>query len=183
MGKLPPHTIVSSIRTGDKNSFRELFNDYFPVLCVFAGKYLKDEELCKDVSQETLLTYWEKRESFNDIYKVKSFLYTVARNRCLNLIKKERTNQDYHLRNRSEEAVFFEENILEQETYLLVQKAIESLPQQMRTIIRHAMEGLKNPQIAEIMGIAEGTVHSLKKTAYRKLRQELKEHFYLLLFF
>ena len=52
----------------------------------------------------------------------------------------------------------------------------------MRTIIHYAMDGLKNPQIALEMGIAEGTVHSLKKTAYRKLREQLQEHFYLLLF-
>ena len=65
---------------------------------------------------------------------------------------------------------------------MLVRKAIEGLPPQMRTIIKYAMEGLKNPRIASEMGIAEGTVHALKKTAYRKLREQLKEHFYLLLF-
>ena len=106
----------------------------------------------------------------------------VARNRCLNSLKREQVNQAYVDEANRESEEYFQEEVIEQETYMLVRKAIEGLPPQMRTIIKYAMEGLKNPQIASEMGIAEGTVHALKKTAYRKLREQLKEHFYLLFF-
>lgn len=174
--------IVAEIRSGDKSSFKELFEDYYPILCVFASKYVKDDELCKDIAQETLLSYWEKRKSFEDIYKVKAYLYMVARNRCLNYLKREQVNQAYLDSASRESESYFEDDVIEQEMFMLVHKAIEVLPPQMRTIIHYAMDGLKNPQIALEMGIAEGTVHSLKKTAYRKLREQLQEHFYLLLF-
>lgn len=36
--------IVADIREGDKNSFKEFFGDYYPILCVFASKYVKNEE-------------------------------------------------------------------------------------------------------------------------------------------
>ena len=173
--------IVADIKKGNRDSFKEFFEDYYPILCVFASKYVKDEELCKDIAQETLLGYWEKRADFEDIYKVKGFLYMVARNRCLNHLKREQVNQAYLDEARLESEEYFREEVIEQDTYRLVQEAIDSLPLQMRTIIKYAMEGLKNPQIAVEMGIAEGTVHSLKKTAYRKLREQLKEHFYLFL--
>ena len=42
------------------------------------------------------------------------------------------------------------------------------------------MCGKKNSEIAAELSIAEGTVHALKKAAYKKLRKKLKEHFYLL---
>ena len=174
--------IVAEIRSGDKSSFKELFEDYYPILCVFASKYVKDDELCKDIAQETFLSYWEKRKSFEDIYKVKGYLYMVARNRCLIYLKREQVNQAYLDSASRESESYFEDNVIEQEMFMLVHKAIEVLPPQMRTIIHYAMDGLKNPQIALEMGIAEGTVHSLKKTAYRKLREQLQEHFYLLLF-
>lgn len=64
-------SIVEAIKKGDQAAFRELFEDYYPVLCVFATKFLRDEEQCKDVAQEALLAYWERREDFDDIYKVK----------------------------------------------------------------------------------------------------------------
>ncbi len=174
--------IVADIRNGNRGSFKELFEDYYPILCVFASKYIKDDELCKDIAQETLLSYWEKRKDFEDIYKVKGYLYMVARNRCLNYLKREQVNQTYLNAVSKESESYFEDNVVEQEMFMLVHKAINILPPQMRTIIQYAMEGLKNPQIAIEMGIAEGTVHSLKKTAYRKLREQLQEYFYFLLF-
>ncbi|MCB6972620.1 MULTISPECIES: RNA polymerase sigma-70 factor [Butyricimonas] len=173
--------IVADIRGGNKNSFKEFFEDYYPILCVFASKYVKDDEQCKDIAQEALLSYWEKRKDFEDIYKVKGFLYMVARNRCLNYLKREQVNRAYVNEANLESEEYFHEEVIEQETYRLVQEAVDALPQQMRTIIKYAMEGMKNPRIAVEMGIAEGTVHALKKTAYRKLREQLKEHFYLLL--
>ena len=44
-----------------------------------------------------------------------------------------------------------------------------------------ALEGNDNKEIAACLNIADGTVHSLKKIAYKRLREELKEYFYLLL--
>ncbi len=175
--------IVEEIKNGNVTAFREFFEDYYPMLCVFAMKYLRDEEVSKDVAQETLLAYWEKRTDFNEIHQVKGFLYMVARNRCLNHLKREQINSDAIMTMSREEETVFEERYMEQETYLLVRKAIDALPPQMRTIIRYALEGMKNPEIAREMGIAEGTVHAQKKAAYRKLRDSLREHFYLLLFF
>lgn len=175
--------IVSAISSGDKNSFKEFFEDYFPILCTFSFKYIKDEEQCKDIAQEALLMYWEKRADFDAIYKVKSFLYMVARNRCLNIIKRVQVGENYLHEVKDELELFFEENIIEQETFLLVRNAVDKLPPQMRAVISYAMEGLKKPQIAAKMGIAEGTVHSLKKSAYRKLREQLQDHFYLLLLY
>ena len=72
--------------------------------------------------------------------------------------------------------------MIRQETWLLVRKAVGTLPAQMRRVIELTMEGNKNAEIASELGIAEGTVHALKKTAYKKLREQLKDHFYLLLF-
>lgn len=75
-----------------------------------------------------------------------------------------------------------EDRIIRQETYLQVRRSVESLPGQMQRIIRLSMSGKRNSEIARILSISEGTVHSLKKTAYKKLRIILKEHFFLLLF-
>ncbi|MEY8591092.1 RNA polymerase sigma-70 factor [Butyricimonas hominis] len=177
--------IISAIKLGDLKAFKEFFDDCYIMLCVFAAKYLKDDEQCKDVAQEALADYWERRERFGDIYKVKAYLYTITRNRCLNILRHEKVNQGYlekYGRELESEGVF-EDWVVAQETYLLVWKAVNALPPQMRTIIRYSLDGLTNPQIAKEMGIGEGSVKSLKQTAYRKLREQLKEHFYLLLLF
>lgn len=177
--------IISDIKLGNLKAFKEFFDDYYVMLCVFAAKYLKDDEQCKDVAQEALADYWEKRERFDDIYKVKGYLYTITRNHCLNILRHEKVSQGYSekCRRELESEGVFEDQVVAQETYFLVWKAVNALPPQMQTIIRYSLNGLTNPQIAKEMGIGEGSVKSLKQTAYRKLRVELKEHFYLLLFF
>lgn len=177
------NSIIEEIKRGDKMAFRELFEDYYPILCVFAMKYIRDEEQCKDVAQETLLTYWQNRQDFEDVYKVKGYLYMVARNRCLNIIKRGHVDEHYVEEALRESEAYFEDEVIRQETYLLVRKAVEALPTQMRRIIELAMQGKKNAEIAAELSIAEGTVHTLKKTAYKKLREQLKEYFYFLLFF
>lgn len=176
------HTIIDDIKLGSKTAFRELFEDYYPILCVFASKYIGDEEQCKDIAQEALLTYWQNRENFMELYKVKNYLYTVARNQCLNLIKRGKVDANYVKEVSRESESYFEDEILRQETYLLVRKAVNTLPSQMHKIIELAMQGKKNAEIAIELGIAEGTVHALKKTAYKKLRDQLQEYFYFLLF-
>ena len=79
--------IIADIKRGNKQAFKKLFDDYYPILCVFASHYIEDKEVCKDIAQDVLLAYWERKEDFNDILKVKSFLYTVTRNKCLNYLK------------------------------------------------------------------------------------------------
>jgi hypothetical protein len=42
---------------------------------------------------------------------------------------------------------------------------------------------LKNSEIAGQLGIAESSVHTLKKIAYKKLREILREYYYLVFIF
>ena len=156
--------IIADIRRGNKQAFKKLFDDYYPILCVFASHYIEDKEVCKDIAQDVLLAYWERKEDFDDILKVKSFLYP-------NFSGQEEIDSG------------FEAAIIEQETFHMVRKAVEELPTQMRNIILYSMKGLKNHEIADKLQISEGTVHTLKKFAYRKLRESLKGINYTLLLF
>jgi RNA polymerase sigma-70 factor (ECF subfamily) len=175
--------IIQAIRSGDREAFREFFEDYYPVLCSFARKYIPDAERCRDVAQESLLKFWEERARFTHLGEARAFLYTVTRNACLNLIKRERAADRYLHSGGEEYADDLEEKIMEHEIYLLLHKAVGNLPERMRLIIEASLRGKRNGEIAGELGITEGTLHTLKKRAYKKLRDVMKEHFYLLLFF
>lgn len=176
--------IIEDIRRGNKQAFKKLFDDYYPILCVFSYHHITDREVCKDIVQEAFLAYWERKEDFDDLLKVKSFLYTVTRNKCLNHLKHEQLDIPLLLPGQEETVDYgFEATIIEQETFLIVRKAVEELPSQMKNIILYSMKGLKNHEIADKLQISEGTVHTLKKIAYRKLRESLKGINYVLLLF
>lgn len=156
--------IIADIKRGNKQAFKKLFDDYYPILCVFSFHYVEDKEVCKD------------------ILKVKSFLYTVTRNKCLNYLKHAQLDIPF-FHGKEEYDNGFEAEIIEQETFRIVRKAVEELPTQMRNIILYSMKGLKNNEIADKLQISEGTVHKLKKIAYRKLRESLKGINYILCLF
>ena len=66
---------------------------------------------------------------------------------------------------------------------IVLTDAIDKLPDQMRAIMRLAMEGKKNGEIAEYLNVSVETVHTLKKIAYKKLRIYLKDYYYFLILF
>jgi len=63
----------------------------------------------------------------------------------------------------------------------MVQKAISELPHRQREIIELTLKGIRNPQIALQLNITENTVKTTKRNAFKKLREVLKENYYLLL--
>ncbi len=173
--------IIDKIKAGCKDSFRELFSDYYPILCCFAENFLNDRDLSKDVAQEALLKYWEQKENFSNINQVKSFLYTVTKNMSLNILKRAGKISDLEHNCDISSDFDLQRSVIEHETLLMVRKAVSSLPDRMREIVELTMSGAQNSDIAERLGIAEGTVHSLKKRAYKKLKSVLGSHFCYLL--
>jgi len=177
--------IVDKIKSGDKEAFRELFKDYFPILCCFANKFVKDKDICEDIAQEALLKYWENRSNFDNIFKVKGYLYVVTKNMSLNVVKKNSKNSDIAEQEHTiiVSDIDINDSIIEHEVLLMIRKAVSGLPNRMREIINLSMMGAQNKDIAQSLGIAEGTVHSLKKQAYKKLKHTLGKNFcYILLF-
>ena len=159
-----------------------LFNDFFVPLCLFAERYLEDAQLSEDVVQECFIKLWQHRGEFEYRYQVKSFLYTSARNGALNEMEHQKVVNTYagKVADKSDES-FFRDHVVEEETYRLLTNAIHKLPEQTRKVMLLALEGNDNKEIAVSLNIADGTVHTLKKIAYKRLREDLKEYFYLIL--
>ena len=59
----------------DEQVFKTLFDEFYQALCVFASTYLKDDSLSADIVQEGFVKFWNKREGFDNYYKVKSLYY------------------------------------------------------------------------------------------------------------
>lgn len=175
-------SITTAIQHGDKESFKEFFEDFYPILCAFAKGFLRSTDLSEDVAQEALVKYWERREEFDTINGVKSFLYVIARNNCINVLRKSKKSVDVSLLRELESESFLKKTMINQETFAIVRAAVNSLPERQRAIINLAMLGAKSPEIAEQLGITPNTVRTAKRNAYKKLRVVLKDKYYLLLF-
>lgn len=172
---------VQGIRVDDEQEFRNLFDEFYQTLCLFAVRFVKNDALAADIVQETFVKFWEQRADFDNELKVKSWLYTTVRNACLNIL---RNNREFILKEDSlgvfEGEPFFRDLLIERESYRIFYNAVDSLPEQTRRIIYLAIDGLKNGEIATELNVTESTVHRLKKIAYKKLKTMLKDDYYLL---
>jgi RNA polymerase sigma-70 factor (family 1) len=168
---------VDRFREGDEKVFHRLFTALFPVVCSFASQYLPASEAPEDVVQEAFIELWNQRAKFTGLDHIKSFLYLTVRHKCLNRIKhhliKNRYNEEQKII--SEQADFFEKQLLQAEVALNLREAIKSLPRQQRKIMQISLMGFTNEEIAGTLDISVNTVKLQKKIAYEKLRRKLKD--------
>jgi RNA polymerase sigma-70 factor (family 1) len=173
---------ILKFRNGDKHSYRSLFNRWYPVMCLFAKKIIKDYDDSEDIVQEVFIELWNQRSRFEGIEQLKAFLYLSVKNRCLNFQKHLTVKERFINTVMADNEQFFEEYVLESEVIQNINHAINNLPEQRRKIIILGMQGLKNNEIAEQMQISINTVKLQKKIAYKQLRDKLKPSFYISLF-
>ena len=114
----------------------------------------------------------KRRDSFDSIYTLKSFLYTSVKMRSSAFTGKEKHRNDILPSWKMKH--FFANTVIDQETQLLLFNAIHSLPDRERQIFELSfIEGLKNIEIAEQLGVSDSTVKKAKAKALEILREKL----------
>ena len=173
--------ILARIKKRDKEAFRYLYEYYFAKMVLFAESYLYDEEEARDLVQDLFFHLWKHAGALQVATSVKAYLFTSVRNRCLNVIRDRKIRDEHN--NKLFEAQLFsgtEDVIIDEDVHRRLQEALNSLPDKCREIILlKVVEGKKNKEIAEEMGITETTVKFHKSVAYRELYKSL-EHLLLL---
>lgn len=79
--------VVGAATSGDRSAFSELFGRHRNELRAHAYRMLGSYEDSEDLTQETFLRAWDKRESFRGDSSFRSWLYRIATNACLNVLE------------------------------------------------------------------------------------------------
>ena len=163
----------------NEQEYHEVFKAYYGSLCSFACQYVEDPELAADIVQDGFVKLWQLRDDFYYRHQVKAFLYTMVRNRSLNELEHSKVAYEYEQKIKAKKSdTFFHDAVVEEETFRILSEAIGKLPPQMRSIMQLALEGKKNAEIADTLQVSPETVHTLKKSAYKKLRKYLTNYYY-----
>ncbi|MDR0544820.1 MAG: RNA polymerase sigma factor [Odoribacteraceae bacterium] len=163
----------------ESDRFKSFFREHLETIYRFARGFTGNADVARDVAQEAFIRLYERRSDFASREKARSFLYTTAKNSCLDYLKHRKVEQQYLMEQPSDEerAENLEEEFLHevtyQETLRILRAAIEKLPPRGRAIILHSMNGKTNTEIAEEMQVSVNTIKTLKKSAYATLRELL----------
>ncbi len=169
----------------DYNSsmFKSIFERLFPTMCMLATRIVNDEDKAKDIAQEAFVKLWDKdSEEFADENALRAYLYVLVKNACISLIRKEKRISNTELNDKlpvEEQAVLDE--ILREETYQLLREAIKDLSPQATQVVNLALKGFSNLDIADELGVTLNTVKTVKKRAYKSLREKLGHQFITIL--
>lgn len=175
--------IFKKVKSGDLKAFNQLFKSFYPSLCSVANTYIKDEDKCRDIAQEVFINLWNKRDDYDSIISLKTFLYVSVKNACLNHIrdKREENISDSDFIERLDST--FDHVVIEEETIRIIHRAIDNLPEQSSKIMKLVLMGAKNAEIAERLGISVNSVKTLKYNSLKTLKGVLKDYYYILLLF
>lgn len=166
----------------EEEYFKILFRDYFASMCVFADRYLHDGEIARDVVHDVFCRIWENPSELTGVSNVKNYLYTSVKNRSLDVLRRENIHHRYVEWEREKEKEgeeFFESEVLREEVYCLLDRAIQLLPARSREILLLKLQGLKNQEIADKLNISVNSVNTLKANAYKVLREQLRDKYML----
>lgn len=142
---------------------------------VFNYIYYKfgNEEKAHDAVQEAFVKLWENCSKVVP-EKAKSYLYTVANNLYLNVIKAEKVRLKYAepTLERSNESPEF---LLEEKEYKAkLDKALNDLPENQRTtFLLNRIDGKKYAEIAEMEGVSVKAIEKRMHLALKALREQI----------
>ena len=167
---------ILSFQNGDQQAFRDAYGDCFRPLTGYAWIMLRDRQESEQVVLESFVKLWDRRMAFESWPQIRSFLYTVTRNACLNLLESNNRSQQF-----IEEAGRYqdheqsvEDRLVSAEIMLEIYSAIEELPGECKDIFKlNLLDELSYEEIAERKHIAVQTVRSQKAKALKFLRGRL----------
>jgi RNA polymerase sigma factor (sigma-70 family) len=153
----------------DKEKQLEVF---WPRLARIAASYEVIPQLQQELQQEMALAIWQALDSFRGESSIETFLYRVAHNVAVGHIKKQvrqiKTSQENH---DIPSNLSLEHNLSNNQQLAHLMKAIRQLPLIQRQLITLSLDGVKQQDIAEILGLTENNVAVRVNRAKASLQQ------------
>lgn len=166
------------IKSGSKNSYSDFFRACYEHYVRFAYRYVKSKDQACDLAQEAFIKLWKHREQLDTSKSLKSYMFTIIRNLCLNHIR-DYKNRFEHLEDKEQSVhalIIHQEqegtSYVEQ-TIEIIEKLIKQLPERQREAFELSrFDGLLHNEIAEVMNISERTVNNHIVSASNFLREK-----------
>lgn len=177
---------INLLRRGDSGAFEKIFRKYFKSLHAYAYSFMKDDELAEEIVQNVFCRIWERRDLLNADGALKAYLYRSVHNESLNYLKQQKTRSAFIVHySKAEEITSAQasDKVMVAELDRQIQKALNELPQQCRTIFQLSrFEQLKYQQIADQLNLSVKTVENQMGKALKVLRLKLAEFLPLVLY-
>src|SRR5258706_10147287 len=130
------HEILTLLHRNHEKALEMIFRKYHVALFYFDMQYLKNLQEVEDIVAESFFKFWEKRNDFDSLAAIKSFLYTVVKNACLNQLKQDKRHAACHLEigylSQKTEELLADQKMIKAKLLHRIWEDIEQLPPERR---------------------------------------------------
>lgn len=167
--------LLRSLRAGDEQALKFLFDTYFVSLCRFMDLYLKNKMETEEIALDLFMHIWTHREEMQINLSLKAYLFQAARNRCLNVLRDRKpTCYIEELNEVLKEGEIMDSALELKELNRLIEEAVCSLPEKCREVfLKSRKQNLTNKEISEKMQISVKTVEAQITKALKHIREYL----------
>lgn len=152
-------------------SFEQIYDTYYNKIFRVCMGYVNDHDWAQDITQETFITVWQKLAQFRNESAIGTWIFRIASNNCLRQMERQkrmpRAEMPFQLEDKSPPDT-------ERQVQLLYHYIAE-LPEIDRIIISLELEGIKQAEIATIVGLSESNIrvkiYRIKEKLYQKFKR------------
>lgn len=173
---------MSEMERQSLTRYKEVFRQCYPHVLAYTRGIVGSEDEAADIVQDVFADLWERRAFIVMGGQVEAFLIRSAYTHALNVLKHKNVTQKYinavmAIEARREQLSFHTPlyDVANSDLGKAIEQAIGQLPDKCREVFRLSyIQGLKNKEIAEQMGLSVKTVDAHIYKALKLLRQTLK---------
>ncbi len=161
----------------DRAAFAALFDHFAPRLKGFIVRSGTGSGQAEEIVQDVMLTVWRKADQFDPTRaQVSTWVYQIARNRQIDVIRKENRPLPEELAEATEAEPDASQILAVEQESSQLKQALSRLKSDQREIIERAYLGeLSHQEISTQTGLPLGTIKSRIRLGLDRLRHELKE--------
>ena len=155
--------LIRLLNEGDIVAFDAIYARYCNRLYGFVFRYLKNREDAEEIVQEVFLKIWEARERIDSYSSFDSFIFTIAYNSTITLLRKRVTEQKYLNNVRLRQEIASTPDLIDEIQFKELDEKVHSLinrltPRQQEIFRLSREERLTHEQIAQKLNISANTV-------------------------
>jgi RNA polymerase sigma-70 factor (ECF subfamily) len=179
--------LLYRLKNNDEIAFKVIFNKYYSRLYYFILEFILLDDQAENIVQDTFCTLWNKRYELRNDSNLCAYLFTVAKNNCLYLLRDQRYRQKLFISMpTSQDEIDLNTEVLDAldsspETFAeidsIIKRTLEELPPQCkRVFMMSRFEEKKNKEIAEELNISVKVVEKHISKGLKKFRESLKDY-------
>lgn len=172
-------SIIAEFQLGSEKGLNRVFRLYNRPLLYFALQFVKKQEIAEEVVADVFIKIWQRRNDFEDVNKIKAFLYIAVKNGCLNYLRSSYAQREMKPIDEWQDLQCQDSDVLRKivKTELIksIYDEMYSLPEKQREVfLLSFIEDLEVEDISKRLGMSVSAVYANKSRALASLRKNLK---------